>query len=47
MAKLKPAKGKKSTPKIAANPQAAGCIIMLVVLFVLVMLSVYYTVASK
>ncbi len=47
MAKLKPAKGKKNTSKITATPQAAGCIIIIVLLFLLVMLSIYFTVANK
>jgi hypothetical protein len=48
MAKLKLARGtKKPTPKIAANPQAMGCIIMIGLLLLLVMLSIYFTVANK
>jgi hypothetical protein len=49
MAKFKPSKGRRTqkTPAIAANPQAVGCIIMIGLLFLLVMLSVYFTVANK
>ncbi|MDZ4800229.1 MAG: hypothetical protein SGI92_18890 [Bryobacteraceae bacterium] len=47
MAKLKLAKGKKPAPAFVANPQAMGCILMIGLLLLLVMLSIYFTVANK
>jgi hypothetical protein len=42
MAKFRPARGKKQTA--APRPNAAGCIILLALLFLLLFLMMYYTV---
>lgn len=42
MAKFKPARGRKRAP--ARNPNAIGCVALLILLFILVFVVIYYTV---
>jgi hypothetical protein len=44
MAKFKPARGRKQVPAQRAN--AVGCIIVLVLVFLLLFLVMYYTIAQ-
>jgi hypothetical protein len=44
MARFKPARGKKQMPQQRAN--AIGCIVLLVLLFVIMFALMYYTVAQ-
>jgi hypothetical protein len=43
MAKFKPARGRKSTPA-AGRPQAIGCVIVLLAVFVFVYLVMYFAI---